>query len=86
MDDASLTRLAYEKGAAHVKIDKTVVPMTNVRAEGISRLRSLEEKLERWGELNGQPITPSLVDKLHLLRTVDEQTILNNYLKKETPR
>ena len=85
VDEASLTRLAYEKGAAHVKIDKTVIPMTNVRAEGISRLRSLKEKLERWGELNGQPVTPSLVDKLRLLRTVNEETILSNYLKKETP-
>ena len=85
VDEASLTRLAYEKGAAHVKIDKTVVQMTNVRAGGISRLRSLEEKLERWGELNGQPVTPGLVDKLRLLRTVNEETILSNYLKKETP-
>ena len=50
MDDAALRRLAYEKGAAHVKIEKTVLPMTNVRSEGISRLRSLDEKLKRWGE------------------------------------
>jgi exonuclease SbcD len=85
VDEASLVRLAYEKGAAHVKIDKTVIPVTNVRAEGISRLPSLEEKLKRWGELNGQPITESLLDKLHLLRTVDEEIILNNCLKKERP-
>jgi len=85
VDEASLIKLAYEKGAAHVKIDKTVVPVTNVRAEGISRLASLEEKLTRWGELNSQPITESLLDKLRLLRTVDEETILNNYLKKEKP-
>ncbi len=83
VDDAALRKLAYEKGAAHVKIEKTVLPMTNVRSEGISRLRSLDEKLKRWGELNGQPITAGLLDKLHRLRTVDEQTILDSYLGKE---
>ena len=80
-----MRRLAYEKGAAHVKIEKTVLPMTNVRSEGISRLRSLDEKLKRWGELNGQPITASLLDKLRLLQTVDEQAILDGYLEKEVP-
>ena len=83
VDDAALRKLAYEKGAAHVKIEKTVLPMTNVRSEGISRLRSLDEKLKRWGELNGQPITTSLLDKLRLLQTVDEQAMLDGYLEKE---
>jgi hypothetical protein len=54
-----------------------------VRSEGISRLRSLDEKLKRWGELNGQPITESLLDKLHQLRTLDEHAILDGYLGKE---
>ena len=85
VDDAALRKLAYEKGAAHVKIEKTVLPMTNVRSEGISRLRSLDEKLKRWGELNGQPITASLLDKLRLLQTADEQAILDSYLGKEIP-
>jgi DNA repair exonuclease SbcCD nuclease subunit len=85
VDDAALRRLAYEKGAAHVKIDKTVLPMTNVRSEGISRLRSLDEKLKRWGELNGQPITASLLDKLRQLQTLDEQAILGCYHEKEVP-
>jgi exonuclease SbcD len=83
VDDAALRKLAYEKGAAHVKIEKTVLPMSNVRSEGISRLRSLDEKLRRWGELNGQPITASLLDKLRLLQTVDEQAMLDSYLGKE---
>ena len=85
VDDAALRKLAYEKGAAHVKIDKTVLPMTNVRSEGISRLRSLDEKLKRWGELNGQPIAPSLLDKLRQLQTLDEHAILDGYLEKEVP-
>ena len=85
VDDAALRRLAYEKGAAHVKIDKTVLPMTNVRSEGISRLRSLDEKLKRWGELNGQPITASLLDKLRQLQTLDEHAILGCYHEKEVP-
>ena len=85
VDDAALRRLAYEKGAAHVKIDKTVLPMTNVRSEGISRLRSLDEKLKRWGELNGQPVTASLLDKLRQLQTLDEQAILGCYHEKEVP-
>lgn len=84
VDDAALKKLAYEKGAAHVKIEKTVLPMSNVRSEGISRLPSLDEKLKRWGELNGQPITAGLLDKLHRLRTLDEQAILDGYPGKET--
>jgi exonuclease SbcD len=83
VDDAALRRLAYEKGAAHVKIEKTVLPMSNVRSEGISRLRSLDEKLKRWGEMNGQPITARLLDKLRLLQTADEQAIMDNYLGRE---
>jgi exonuclease SbcD len=83
VDDAALRRLAYEKGAARVKIEKTVLPMTNVRSEGISRLKSLDEKLKRWGEMNGQPITASLLDKLRRLQTLDEQTIIEDYLGKE---
>jgi len=83
VDDSALRKLAYEKGAAHVKIEKTVLPMTNVRSEGISRLRSLDEKLKRWGELNGQPITASLFEKLRLLQTADEETILDGYVGKE---
>lgn len=83
VDDAALRKLAYEKGATEVRIDKTVLPMTNVRSEGISRLKSLKEKLERWGELNGQPITAGLLDKLDLLQSLDEQTILSRYMEKE---
>ena len=66
-----------------MKIEKTVLPMTNARSEGISRLRSLDEKLKRWGELNGQPIAAGLFDKLRLLQTADEQAILNGYVGKE---
>ena len=83
VDDAALRRLAYEKGAVEVKIEKTVLPVTNVRSEGISRLKSLREKLERWGDLNSQPITTSLFDKLSMLQTRDEQAIRNSYLEKE---
>ena len=84
VDDAGLRKLAYEKGAAHVKIEKTVLTMSNVRSEGISTLGSLEEKLKRWGELNVQPIGTGLLDKLDQLQSLDEQTILNRYLGKET--
>ena len=83
VDDAALRRLAYEKGATEVKIDKTVIPITNTRSEGISRLKSLTEKLKRWGELNGQPITEGLLAKLEMLQTLDEQIVLSRYLPKE---
>ena len=33
--------------------------------------------------MNGQPITASLLDKLRLLQTLDEQAILDCYLGKE---
>jgi len=83
VDDAALRKLAYEKGATEVKIDKVVLPITNTRSEGISRLKSLTEKLKRWGELNGQPITESLLAKLEMLQTLDEQIILSRDLSKE---
>jgi len=83
VDDATLRKLAYERGAVHVKIEKTVLPMTNVRSEGISRLRSLDEKLKRWGELNGQLITAGLLDKLRQLQSLDEQSIIDSHLGKE---
>ncbi len=59
-----LKKVALEKGAAEVKIEKTIVPKMRVRAEGISRVRSAEEKLKRWAELAGVEVTPSLIEKL----------------------
>lgn len=59
-----LKKVALERGAAEVKIEKTIVPKLRVRAEGISRVHSSEEKLRRWAELTGVEITPSLVEKL----------------------
>lgn len=62
-----LKKVALERGAAEVKIEKTIVPKVRVRAEGISRVHSSEEKLKRWAELTGVEITPTVIEKLQML-------------------
>ena len=59
VDDAALVRLARQKGAYEVKIDKETIPFVTTRAEGISRLHSLPEKFAKWADLNGVTVTKS---------------------------
>lgn len=54
-------------GAADVKIEKTVTPTERVRAEGISRINNLDEKLRKWGETSGIEISDGVFKKLQSL-------------------
>jgi DNA repair exonuclease SbcCD nuclease subunit len=83
VDDAALVRIAKEKGAAEVKIDKETIPLATTRGEGISRLRSLPEKFGKWAELNGVAVTEGLLSKLEMLQTRDAAGILEGYFGKE---
>ena len=83
VDDAALVRLARQKGASEVKIDRDTIPLAAARAEGISRLGSLQEKFNKWADLNGIAATEELLSKLDMLQTQDLKTILEGYFGKE---
>lgn len=83
VDDAALVRMAKAKGAVEVKIDKETIPLVSTRAEGISRLHSLPEKLTKWADLNGVTVTEEILSKLDLLQTRDLKTILEGYFGEE---
>lgn len=79
VDEKELERIALEKGAADVKIEKRIIPKVRVRAEGISQEHSNAGKLQRWGEVTGQEITDGLADKLKMLEEDDVEKILEGY-------
>lgn len=79
VDEQAIIDAAIAKGAAEVKIEKQIIPTVRVRAEGISRLGSLEEKLLKWAETTGQGITAEISGKLQLLEEMeDPQTIIEH--------
>ncbi len=79
VDEQAIIDAAMAKGAAEVKIEKQIIPTVRVRAEGISRLGSLEEKLLKWGETTGQGITAGISEKLALLEEMeDPQAIIEH--------
>ncbi len=49
------------------------------RSEGISKLKTLEEKLLSWGEAANVEITESVIDKLRLVETHDADEIIATY-------
>jgi len=79
IDEQALRQAALDKGAKEVQIDKEVIPIQRVRAEGISQLNSVEEKFLKWGEVTGQEITESLKAKQALLIGTDITEILKSY-------
>lgn len=80
VDEQAIRQAALEKGAIEVKIEKVIRPRVRVRAEGISRLGSLEEKLLKWGETTGTGITKEIAEKLVLLEETekDPQAIIEH--------
>jgi exonuclease SbcD len=76
VDEEGIREAALAKGAADVKIEKTIVPKVRVRAEGISRAATLEDKLMRWAETTGAGITREVIEKLALLETHEVEDIL----------
>ena len=78
VDEQAIIDAAMAKGAAEVKIEKQIIPTVRVRAEGISRLGSLEAKLLKWGETTGQGITAEISEKLTMLEGFeDPQAIID---------
>jgi exonuclease SbcD len=56
LDPAELRERLLAAGAREAKVERTIVPKVRVRAEGISRLTTLPEKVARWGETVEQAI------------------------------
>lgn len=82
VDEQALRKAALEKGASDVQFDKEVISIQRTRAEGISRLNSIEEKLLKWGEASSQEITQSLTEKLNLLTSTELPDIFKSYSSK----
>jgi exonuclease SbcD len=78
MDELSLRDNLLNAGASEIKIEKTVIPVERVRAGGISKLNSVEDKLRKWAENTGIEITDSLVEKLHLLEQENHELPLRD--------
>lgn len=71
VDEKALREKLSAMGAAEITIEKTVTPRQRVRAEGISALVSLEEKLKKWAEISGIDISDGILKKLASLETDD---------------
>ena len=76
VDEKALEERLLSSGAVEVKVEKTVVPKQRVRAEGISGLLSLEDKLRKWAEITGTELPGGVFDKLVLLE--DEKDEFGN--------
>lgn len=72
VDEEELRAAAIAKGAADVKIEKRIIPIVRVRAEGISREHSREAKLMKWAETTGTAIGREIVEKLRMLEAMEE--------------
>lgn len=71
--------LALFGGAAEVKLEGRVLPAVRSRAEGISRVATLPEKLARWSELTQVDAAP-LQERLAMLGHLDAQTIADQVM------
>lgn len=76
LDELSLRNNLLNAGASEIKIEKTVIPIERVRAEGISKLNSVEDKLRKWAETAGIEINDSVIEKLHQLEQEDQKPTL----------
>lgn len=61
-----IVQLLDKAGAAQVKVEGRVAPVTRVRAEGISRTHTPDEKLSQWAAVTDVAVAP-LIGRLHLL-------------------
>ena len=76
IDEEGLRKAAMERGAIDFKIEKTIVPRIRQRAEGISKIQSLEAKLLKWAETVDVSITREIAEKLASLETNEAEDIL----------
>lgn len=78
VDEEAIRQAALAKGAAEVKIEKVIIQTVRVRAEGISREKSLSAKLDRWAEASGYESPEDLYDKLADLQVREVEEIIED--------
>ncbi|MFZ5998549.1 MAG: metallophosphoesterase family protein [Nitrospirota bacterium] len=67
VDERAIERAFRDKGAVEVLFERSVIPQQRVRAAGISQIRSLEEKLRKYAEINGLSLSEGILSKLTAL-------------------
>jgi exonuclease SbcD len=82
VSDAELKRIALEKGAADVKIDRQIIPLVRSRAAGISQVDSYEDKLKAWAATVDKDVS-HLSGKLDKLLNMAAEEIIAEYREKE---
>ena len=81
VDREAIQHILENAGAAAVKTEGRVIPVIRVRAEGISKANSLDEKLQKWAETTSVEFSP-LQQRLHQLTTQEPEAILDGLLHK----
>lgn len=66
-DDVKIREKLIKSGVLEVKVEKMVMPSERIRAEGISRLKGLDEKLRKWSETSGTEVSDGVFEKLRFL-------------------
>lgn len=85
IDRAALDADFMSAGARRVKIECQVIPVVRQRAAGISRLTTLPEKVQRWGDVTGQDIPPLVLTIAGRIEGLDvEELIAEALLRSET--
>jgi len=54
--------------AHQIKIEKTIIPKERVRSAGISQVKSLNEKIVKWGETVNVEIPEGVLEKARTLQ------------------
>jgi len=73
VDEETLKKTLESSGAAAVKVEKTVRPRERVRAEGISKISALDEKLKKWAEAAGMEVSSGIFEKLQAITKEKEE-------------
>lgn len=69
--------------AGELKIEATINPVQSVRAAGIGRVMTLDEKLHYWAKTTGDHDRVDLLtERLHLLRSMDTDAIYKSLTRK----
>lgn len=62
-----------------VDFEKTIIPKQRVRAEGISRIKTLSEKAKIWGETVGVEISEGILKKIEMVEIMNAEEIIDGY-------
>ena len=84
VDRKAITDLLKAAGACAVKLEGRVLPVVRTRAEGITRLSSVADKVTMWAETT-HCNAPALTERLSMLGQSSPEEIASRILRGETP-